>query len=163
MSRTSSSAGASLIELIVTIVVISVALAGVLIGINRITRQSADPMVLTQSRAIAEAYLEEILPKNYAEPGTTGSARDNDCSAEEASRDAYDDVGDYDGLSDSPPRDQTGTALTDLAAFQVAVSVTCNGTIGPSGETVTAKEVAVTVTNAGLNAPVRVTGYRSDI
>lgn len=163
MSRASRNAGASLIELVVTIVVISVALAGVLIGINRITRQSADPMVLTQSRAIAEAYLEEILPKRYAEPGTTGAARDNDCSAEEGSRDAYDDVGDYDGLSNSPPRDQTVTALTDLAAYQVSVAVTCNRTIGPSGDTVTAKEVVVNVTNAGLNAPVQVTGFRSDI
>ncbi|MBA1147186.1 pilus assembly protein MshD [Ectothiorhodospiraceae bacterium WFHF3C12] len=163
MSRVSRCLGASLVELIVTIVVISLALSGVLIGVDRITRQSADPMVITQSRAIANAYLEEILPKDYADPSVTGAARDGDCSAEEGGRSAYDDVGDYDGLSESPPRDQTGTALTDLGGYQASVSVACNQSIGPSGNTVTAKIVTVTVTNTGLNTPVELTGYRSDI
>lgn len=163
MSRAGNVRGASLIELIVTIVVISVALTGVLVGINQVTRQSADPMVLTQSRAIAEAYLEEILPKGYADPDTTGGARDNDCSAEEGSRGAYDDVGDYDGLNENPPRDQNGQPLTALAPYTASVNVQCNQGSGPGGDTVIAKLVTVTVTNAGLNAPVVLTGFRSDI
>jgi MSHA pilin protein MshD len=156
--------GASLIELIVSIVVISVALTGVLIGINNLVGRSADPMVMTQSRSIAEAYLEEILPKAYADPDiTVQGARDGDCTSEEGSRGDYDDVGDYHGLSESPPRDQNGTALTDLSAYQADVAVACNQTIGPGGDTVTAKEITVTVTSTGLDAPVVIRGHRSDI
>ncbi len=53
--------GATLIELIITIVVISSALVGILSIINITTRHSADPVVQQQAIAIAESYLEEIL------------------------------------------------------------------------------------------------------
>jgi MSHA pilin protein MshD len=53
-------AGLSLVELIVFIVVVSVAVTGVLAAINMATRGSADPMIQKQALAIAEAVLEEV-------------------------------------------------------------------------------------------------------
>lgn len=60
--------GFTLIELIVAMVVISVALVGVMSVINYTTLHSADPVLRLQAIAIAEAYMEEITLKNYFDP-----------------------------------------------------------------------------------------------
>ena len=52
--------GISLIELIMFIVIVSVALAGILLVMNQVTRHSADPLIHKQALAIAESMLEEI-------------------------------------------------------------------------------------------------------
>ena len=69
--------------------------------------RSADAMVMSQAVAIAEAYLEEISLKAFADPdGVDG----------ETTRAAFDDVDDYNGLVDNGARDQFGTALVPLCA-----------------------------------------------
>ena len=62
--------GATLIELIMFIVVVGAAVAGVLGAINYATRASVDPMIQKQALAIAEAVLEEaqLMPFTYCDP-----------------------------------------------------------------------------------------------
>jgi MSHA pilin protein MshD len=62
--------GISLIELIVFIVVVGVALAGILRVMNVTGKSSADPLVYKQSLAIAEALLEEVelMPFTFCDP-----------------------------------------------------------------------------------------------
>jgi len=62
--------GVSLIELITFIVIISVALAGILLVMSVTTRNSADPLIHKQALAIAEAMLEEVelMPFTYCDP-----------------------------------------------------------------------------------------------
>ncbi|MBI3222446.1 MAG: prepilin-type N-terminal cleavage/methylation domain-containing protein [Nitrosomonadales bacterium] len=62
--------GISLIELIMFIVIVSVALAGILLVMNKTTQGSADPIVHKQALAIAESLLEEIelMPFTYCDP-----------------------------------------------------------------------------------------------
>ena len=62
--------GATLIELIMFIVVVGAAVAGVLGAINYATRASVDPMIQKQALAIAEAVLEEVqlMPFTYCDP-----------------------------------------------------------------------------------------------
>lgn len=113
--------GVTLVELVIAMMVISIALGGVLLVMNYTTARSADPLLQRQAVAIAEAYLEEILLKPYADPdGVDG----------EGSRALYDDVDDYDGLTDSGARDQSSAAIAGLANYTVNVSVqpaTVNG------------------------------------
>ncbi|MDW7645055.1 MAG: type II secretion system protein [Desulfuromonadales bacterium] len=113
--------GVTLVELVIAMVVVSIALGGVLLVMNYTTARSADPLLQRQAVAIAEAYLEEILLKPYVDPdGVDG----------EGSRALYDDVDDYDGLADSGARDQSGAAIAGLANYTVNVSVqpaTVNG------------------------------------
>ncbi len=52
--------GISLIELIVFIIIVGVALAGVLSVLNLTTARSADPLIRKQMLAIAESLLEEV-------------------------------------------------------------------------------------------------------
>ncbi len=143
--------GFTLIELIVAMIVISVALVGVLSVINYTTAHSADPVLRQQAIAIAEAYMEEITLKSYADPDTDG----------EASRDLFDDVDDYNNLPDTDVRGPTGNAISGLEAYSVSVIVDSPQGYGPAGSLVTGKKIAVTVTTPAGES-LTLAGYRSD-
>ena len=76
--------GMTLIELVISIVIIGIAAAALYSAMASISGRSADPMLRQQSLAIAEAYLEEILLQSFTDPD--GLA---DCG-----RSCFDDVGD---------------------------------------------------------------------
>jgi MSHA pilin protein MshD len=142
--------GTTLVELIVSIVVISVALSGVLMVIVRNTSASADPMIWHQATAIAEAYLEEVLTKNFTANGV------------EASRNLYDDVMDYNGINETPPRDQNGTAIAALAGYTVSVEVRSDEPLGnPAILAASVRRVTVTVTPPTGGA-IAISSYRTD-
>jgi len=65
-----------LIELIVFIVIVGVAIAGVLAAMNVTTRASADPVTQKQALAIAEALLEEVQLRafTYCDPDDANAA-----------------------------------------------------------------------------------------
>ena len=122
--------GINLIELVISIVIISIACTGVLLVFAQTVRFSADPMIQTQALAVAEAYLDEILARPVCEPATplcaaeTGGSEEGNPSLP-ANRPLLDDIQDYAGLSNSPPQDQNGDPA-DLAGYQVDVAVTAN-------------------------------------
>lgn len=62
--------GISLIELIMFIVIVGIALAGILMVMNRVTLGSADPLIHKQALAIAESLLEEVqlMPFTFCDP-----------------------------------------------------------------------------------------------
>jgi len=64
--------GISLIELVIFIVIMSVALTGITLIYINTTRYSADPMVRIRSVELAQATLEEILLKAYDESTPSG-------------------------------------------------------------------------------------------
>lgn len=78
--------GISLIELIMFIVIVSVALAGILLVMNVTTKGSSDPLIHKQALAIAESLLEEVelMPFTYCDPDDPAAATANstaDCTA----------------------------------------------------------------------------------
>lgn len=151
--------GLGLVEMVVSIVIISVAVAGVLLTFATTVRRSADPQLLEQAHAVAEGYLAEILLHPIDDPagGETGGAEPGE------TRDLYDDVQDYAGLLESPPRDQTGAVIAGLPGYQVAVSVSSSAALGPGGAQVPAGEarrVDVRVTY-GSSIDITLSGYRS--
>ncbi|MGE6659835.1 prepilin-type N-terminal cleavage/methylation domain-containing protein [Pseudomonas sp. NPDC077408] len=138
--------GMTLIELVISIVIIGIAAAALFTAMASITARSADPLLRQQSLAIAEAYLEEIELQAFT---TQANAA---CSPVRA---CFNDVRDYAGLSEAP-HDAVGTAIADLAAYDVAVSV--NGPDAWSG--VQALRIDVTVTDPA-GAPLQLSGYRT--
>ena len=108
-------AGTTLIELVIAIVIVSIAVSAILMVMSMTVGHSADPMIRYQAVAIAEAYLEEISLKAFADPGGGDG---------EASRDLYDDVDDYHGLVDVGARNQFDAALPGLGNYTVSVTVT---------------------------------------
>ncbi len=143
--------GATLIELVISIVIISIAVSAVLMAMTINVERSADPMIRHQAVAIAEAYLEEISLKSFADPdGTDG----------EASRALYDDVDDYNGLTDVGARDQFDAALSGLDDYTVAVSVTPSSALTGIGSS-DLFLINVTVTRAP-EINFTVSGYRAN-
>ena len=155
MSARRRQRGFNLIELLISIVVISIACTGVLLVYAQTVRFSADPMVQTQALAVAEAYLDEILARPLTDPDGTNAGE---------TRPVFDNVGDYNGLSNSPPQDQNGTVADlapvdgqpDLAGYQVDVAVTAN--VAVNG--VAMSQVDVRVRYAGV-VDFTLTGYRA--
>lgn len=102
--------GFTFVELVMTIVVIGVAVTGVLTLFTNVVSKSADPMIAHQGVAVAEAYMEEILTKNFTgvSPACT-------------SRATYNAVDCYFGLVEPPTR-QSGDPIAGLSSYTVAVS-----------------------------------------
>lgn len=144
--------GLTLIELIVSMVIISVALGGVLLVMNYTTSRSADPMVQHQAVAIAEAYMEEIILQPYTNP--TGGYTGGD-------RRFFDDVADYDGLSETGASDHNGAAIVGLENYTVNVTVAAPAAFGPLGNTVQARQITVRVQRGNL-VDLVLTGFRAD-
>lgn len=68
--------GFTLIELIMFILIVGVALAGVLTVLNHTVQHSADPIVRKQALAIAEAVMEEVMlqPFTWCDPDDAQAA-----------------------------------------------------------------------------------------
>ncbi len=141
--------GISLIELIMFIVIVGVAVAGILLVMNVTGRHSADPVIHKQALAIAESVLEEVelMPFTYCDPNDanaeTATAAAGTCAVAaneestvigpEAGEDRYstatpfDNVSDYHNFSMSGAggiKDITGTPISArLDNYSVAVAV----------------------------------------
>lgn len=139
--------GATLVELVITIVVISIALVGILSVVNLTARHSVDPVVRQQAIAIAESYLEEILLLPVIDP---------DGSNVGETRATFDNVADYNGLNDAVATDQNGNAIAGLANYSVTVAI-ANQVIS----TVAMSVVTVSVVRPGTDT-ISLTGYRAN-
>ena len=160
--------GATLIELIISIVVISIAASAVLGLLSGSVGRSADAMVMAQAVSIAEAYLEEILLKRFYDPDTSTV-----CPAPEGTRGEYDNVCDYRNIANAAPQNQFGAAIAELAAYQVTVTVSPSpaapaaavslGTLTNDYGSgfIRVLRVDVEVTGPG-DAVARLTGYRTN-
>jgi len=156
--------GFTLIELIIFIVVVGAGLAGILSVMNTVVKSSADPLVAKQTVAIAESLLEEILLKEYANPagGDTGTTRA-----------LFDDVDQYNGYSTpacTSGCNPTGCGVLDAQNNQVAglcqyriAGVTVAGTTAAESAALSAIGAKrVTVTVAGPQGAISLTGYRAN-
>lgn len=154
--------GISLIELIIFIVIISTALAGILLVMNQVTRSSADPLIRKQALAVAESMLEEIKLQDLNPASCTGALAAN------AARAGAGCVGDYAGYKTTAGilDFSTNAAVNGLASYNIASVTVTNlsaigaGTFGgvaiPAGSGV---EITVTVADP-TGATIDATGYR---
>lgn len=167
--------GISLIELLVFIVVVGIAVAGLLTVYSTSTRASADPVVRKQVQAIAESLLEEVLAKPFTycdpdDPNTETATSAADCATPEtsgpeagesryAATRPFDNVNDYDGFAMTGIADLAGDVVAGLDAYSATVSVAPAGIFNgiPAGETLL---VTVTVTGPG-NHSLSLSGYRT--
>lgn len=144
--RSRLSAGFTLAEMLVAIVVIGVGLAGVLLAFQTTVKGSADPLVQRQLLAVAESLLEEALSKPFT-PQAGGGA--GGCA-----RDGFNDVDDYHGYASTGVCEINGSAVPGLSAYAVSVQVSASTLAG-----VATKRVLVTVSRGGDS--LQLVGHRS--
>jgi len=176
-----SSGGVTLVELVVFIVIVGVAMAGMFAAFNTMTKASADPQVRKQVLAIAESLMDEIalMPFTYCDPDDPAAATatgTGDCTIVESlgpetmpgtetrydSTFPFDNVNDYNGFSmPSGIQDITNTAITGLDFYSVdPITITQVGTSLGLPTDADALRISITVRGPG-GVSTTLEGYRA--
>lgn len=163
VAQASKQRGISLIELIIFIVIISVALTGILLVMNQVTRHSADPLIHKQAIAAAESLLEEIELQDFVmASGVTATSGTVNASNRTA---GYHIISDYhngdftDGSGNGGIASINGSTI--LSNYTASVNVQSplpadwNGVLAASAALIT-----VTVTDP-QGTPISISGYRT--
>lgn len=173
--------GLTLIELIVFIIIVSVALTGIVTVYTTVIRNSVDPLRQKQAFAAGESMLEEIMNKNFCDPDTevlpaAGVSSPATCGVHttEATRAEYDDVTDYDGYNSNSGglcaaggigiKELVTPASVVLANYDLSVAVAVPAAnFAPVADAVTPTNhriVTVTVRDCQTNNSYTLTGYK---
>lgn len=144
--------GVTLVELVITIAVLSISLTVMTIALNESISRSSDTLLELRAVALAQAYLDEALGKRFDEnsanngippcraPGTGGVPTSRQCTDDSGGswwvdgteiRRRYDDVDDYNAIDEgagvaSPNdtlKDADGNARTGYDGFRVTMNV----------------------------------------
>lgn len=159
MACSSHQKGVTLVELVISIVVLSIAMVALMNAFSVSMGTSGDPLWRNKTLKLAQLYLDEILSKNYdhntplgglpfvSAPSCSGLGSDSG----ETDRTDFNDVDDYHGLTESPPLSLTGSLDASYASYSVSVAVICDGTVvsamNSSGvSNAQAKKISVTIT-----------------
>lgn len=117
--------GLTLIELVISIVVVSIALTSVLGAMSLIVGHSADPAIRIQSMSIAKSYIEEITAKSFFDPDTGILCEVTPPPASE--RPIYDNICDYQGIAAvTTVQDSSNNVIAALSQYSVNVTITPN-------------------------------------
>ena len=153
--------GFTLIEIIVTIVVLAIASTSLLSVFTSTVRTSADPMIQQQAISIAEAYMEEIMLKSFSDPRKDDVPPVNETGGSEAgeTRVNFNDVQDYNDLLDTKVRDQNNNEISSLEDYTVVVTVAEKklNDIDKNNSLF----INITVTHSAIS-PIAISGYRTN-
>ena len=134
-------AGLTLLEMVLTIVILAIALSGVTAMIASGISRSADTLIETRAAVLGQSYLEEILARRFDEKSSFSgippcrSGASQNCTSEglfgpdgEGSRTAFNDVDDYHGFVEGagpaqPLRDAAGKVRQGYDNFRIEVHV----------------------------------------
>jgi MSHA pilin protein MshD len=155
--------GATLIEVVLFIVILSIALASILGLLALAIGRSGDPMVLRQSIAVAESLLQEVMAQPFTtnDPDGGANAIGPETGESRASAGApFDHVDDYHGLTLNGITAPDGTPLAGLQNYNASVTVETAAVGGIAA----GDGLLVRVTVTGPDAiPITVAGYRARV
>jgi MSHA pilin protein MshD len=154
--------GNTFVELTVATVVVAVLMLASLQALGQSLLAQAKLADRVHGDLLARSLLSEIVQKAYQEPGSTNPPIGLDASDTVGIRNTYDDVDDYQGLSESPPALPDGTAMPAYAGWTRSVSVIWVDpfTLVASGSDVGAKQITVVTSKNGV-VSATVIGYRT--
>lgn len=172
-AATGNSRGFTLIEIVITIVLVSIMLAGLTSLFTNQVNNSYRPYLRQRALAVANAIMEEISHKRWDENSPLGGGCVNagaSCAAgpveagigtEEGARGDYDDVDDYATIvNQSPPQDSAGSPMPGYAGFSVTVTIVKQAWNGvPLADS---KHITVAVTSPA-NETITLQSYRLNI
>lgn len=146
-NRRSVQQGVSLVETIITIVILGIALTALSRSLFFSTAHSADPLWYSRAVQVAQSYLDDALALKYQEDslmggGAVGTCRVDGPEAGETQRVDFDDLDDYAGLTQVAEW-LDASQVNDSGLYQVAISVNCQAPDGTPSNT--SKRIQVTV------------------
>ncbi|PID43808.1 MAG: MSHA biogenesis protein MshD [Proteobacteria bacterium] len=161
--------GTTFIELIITMVIISIALVSVTSLFSATVGRSADPLWQVKTLKLAQFYMDEILSKRYDETTPVGgvpastAVHCGSLGPEEANREDFDDVDDYITSGITPTIVNSGSINMDTSYthYRIAIDVACRGgDLGLSPEN--AKKITLTITPPGSMSVSTFTTYKGN-
>lgn len=174
--------GVTLIELVISIVVIGIAATAILQSLGFLTLSNVDPLLRSQANLVAQSTLNEVMSQSFFDgdddPRIDDSISNPDvCPTPESDsgydRRLWDNICDYDNFDsnnddglDPGIRDRQGNALPGLTSYrvQVAVNTDTSLTLGDLSNTsgCTPRIARITVTASDPRSQtVQLTGYRT--
>lgn len=167
-NRAARQAGLTMIELIITIVVLGIAAVAVLQSLGFLVLANVDPMLRSQSRLLAESMVNEIQTKAFFNPSLTddpvlnpnATGPINVCPTPESvtgnNRSVWNNICDYNGYDSGSagPSFRNGIPIPELAGYRVQASVDAStgltlgtGLSNQAGCVPQVARIAVTVTD----------------
>jgi len=143
-------AGFSLVETVITIVVIAISLAAISGSMNLSLKRGADPIWQARAVQMAQSYMEDILALRFQEDAVAGGGAVASCRVDgpengETSRDDFDDVDDYQGLVEQGQFLDTGALASNQ--YQITIQISCQAvTVGSTSGFI--KQVTLTISGA---------------
>ncbi len=158
--------GISLVEVTVSVLLVSLMMTAAIRSVA--IARTIDYKMTNSGRGklLAQSLLSEIVQLPYRDPVVPSLTIGPDAANLEISRATYNDVDDYNGCTESPPKKKDGTLLaTDLTGWARSVKVEWVSTAGLTGAAslteTSCKRITVTVTYNGATAGTMV-GFRTD-
>lgn len=172
------SAGFTLVEIIVGLVISSIAVSLVATLIFPLYARSVEPIFQIRAAELAQSILDDALSRRYDEATPTGGSPPCDaasCTAAgalgldgaEVNRGDFNDVDDFNIFCgpDNDAQDVNGEVIAELANYTVSVCVAYdgnyNGVVNEAGDT-NAKLITVTVMPPVQASVVEISAYRGN-
>jgi len=161
-------AGVTLVEVIMFILIVSIALTAVVNLLALTTAGSGDPLIRRQSLAIGESLVQEIDAVPYRQKDPYNPTGPNDGIGPEAGETRagtvlpFDNPNDYSGYSESGIVTPDGTAIAGLSSYSASV-LAAQQSVGSGTALVPASDgllVTVTVTSPS-GEPVSIASFRA--
>ena len=163
--------GFTLVEVVIVIVLVGAMMAGMTALFMNNVGSSHRPYLRQKALAVANAFMDEIIRKQWNEASPLGGGCVNagvSCGSgptavaigtDGESRSFYDDVDDYHGLTQSPPQDSAGVNMPGYSGYTVGVSVVQPGASWNSIPAADVRLITVTVTSSS-NETITISAYR---
>jgi MSHA pilin protein MshD len=142
----------TLVEAAVSCIIVAVMLSAALATSGAARAREQKAIDRQRGLFLAQSLMAEILDEAYVDPGALPLFGPEAAEVGHA-RSTFNDVDDYDGLNDSPPKDASGVAISGYSrwARTVAVHWVTPGNLNTTSLTETnLKKITVTVTKNGV-------------
>src|SRR5262245_8907175 len=156
----------SLVEALTACAIVGVLLVAALNAVTAMARGRVNLADRAQGSALAQRLMSEVVGQRYEDPTQANAGLGLETGERTTDRTDWDDVDDFNGLDQSPPRDRSGRVLTTEPGWRWTVSVqrvvlNDNGSVGAVSVTDTGcKKVVVTVQHRGTTVASE-TAYRT--
>lgn len=158
IATSTNRSGFTLVETAISLALVGMLLVAALNTVRISTRTQNQSTDRTIAGSLADELMSEILRQAYREP-SGGFSIGLDSGESQTTRSTLDDVDDYNGLSESPPKKSDGTSLPDLTNWSRSVSVQWvdpNSTLTTSATATGQKRITITVSHNAKPVLVRV-------